>query len=332
MKSEDVLTHHRGSDIVIVGAGPAGLFAAYYAGFRGLSVTVVDANREPGGQVSALYPAKIIHDVAGYVGVSGADLVTGLVEQAAAYSPTFIQDASVVDLTRDERTGILSVSLADGRTLDARAVVLATGAGSVRPRALPAGHGWAGRGVTYVVTDPQAHADEDVVIVGGGDTALDWAIQLSPIARSVTVVHRRRQFRAHGSQIARAESLGVALLTESEVQAINGDDVVRSVLVRDGEGAERVLPADTVIGALGLVTGPSPFASWGIDLEERKILVDAGMQTNLPGVYAAGDCTTFRGKVTLMVTGFGEAATAINNAAVYVDPDLSLIPGHSTDE
>ncbi|NTW38276.1 MAG: NAD(P)/FAD-dependent oxidoreductase [Cellulomonadaceae bacterium] len=332
MTHDSTLSRHRACDILVVGAGPTGLFAAYYAGFRGLSVVIVDANRAPGGQVSELYPAKTIHDVAGFAGVTGAELVDGLLAQATTYEPTIISNATVVDITRDDRDGALAVSLADGRTLDARAVVLATGVGSVRPRALPTGHGWAGRGVTYVITDPAQHADEDIVIVGGGDTALDWAIQLRPVARSVTVVHRRRQFRAHGSQITRAEELGVTLLTDSEVQAIHGDEVVRSVVVRDGAGTERELPADTVIGALGLVSGPSPFASWGIELEDRKIRVDATMQTSIPGVYAAGDATMYHGKVTLMVTGFGEAATAVNNAAVYVDPDLSLIPGHSTDE
>lgn len=332
MKDHDVFAHRTACDLTVVGAGPTGLFAAYYAGFRGLTVTVVDAQPEAGGQVAALYPAKTIHDVAGFAGVSGADLIKGLSAQAAAYAPRMVFGQNVVDVVRDERDAGLSVSLEDGSAIDTRAVVLATGVGGIRPRILPLGHGWHGRGVTYVVTDPDSHADEDVVVVGGGDTALDWAIQLSPIARSVTVVHRRRLFRAHASQIARAAALGVTLLTESEIQAIHGDDFVRAVVVRDSAGSEREIPADTVVGALGLITAPSPFGAWGLELQDRKLVVDSAMQTNVRGVFAAGDASTYAGKVALMVTGFGEAATAVNNAAVLIDPDLSLFPGHSTDE
>lgn len=332
MKDQDVFAHRTACDLTIVGAGPAGLFAAYYAGFRGLSVTLVDAQPDPGGQVAALYPAKTIHDVAGFVGITGAGLIAGLRAQAEVYEPRTVFGQNVVDIVREEREAGLSVSLEDGSAIDCRAVILATGVGGIRPRVLPLGHGWHGRGVTYVVHEPESHEGEDIVVVGGGDTALDWAIQLSPIARSVTVVHRRRQFRAHASQMSRAESLGVTLLTESEIQAIHGDDFVRAVVVRDASGAEHEMPADTVIGALGLVTAPSPFAAWGLAMQDRKILVDSSMQSNVTGVFAAGDCSTYPGKVALMATGFGEAATAVNNAAVLIDPDLSLFPGHSTDE
>lgn len=331
MSSDEQFTHRTACDLAIVGAGPTGLFAAYYAGFRGLSVVVVDSQPEAGGQVSSLYPAKTIHDVAGFPGVKGADLVAGLVAQASAYEPRWMLGTTVVDLVSDESEGGFVVSLEDGRSIDTRAVVLATGVGGMRPRMLPAGHGWSGRGVRYVVEDPQAHAGEDVVVVGGGDTALDWAIQLSPIARSVTVVHRRHTFRAHAAQLARAQTLGVRLLTGSEIQAIHGDERVRSALVRSDDDTEHELPVDTVIGALGLVSAPPPFAAWGLALHDRKLLVDGAMQTNVPGVFGAGDATTYPGKVTLMVTGFGEAATAVNNAAVLIDPDLSLVPGHSTD-
>ncbi|WP_448629977.1 NAD(P)/FAD-dependent oxidoreductase [Cellulomonas soli] len=319
-------------DLVVVGAGPTGLFATYYAGFRGLSVLLLDAQHEAGGQVTALYPTKAIHDVAGFPAVPGAELVRGLVEQAETYEPRTIYGAQVVDLVRDDRSGTLTLSLADGRQVDARAVVLSTGVGGMRPRTLPVGHGWHGRGVAYTVGDATDHTDEDVVVIGGGDSALDWALQPQPIARSVTVVHRRRAFRAHAASVARAEKLGVQLLTDCELLAIHGDESVRSVVLRDREGAEQELAATTVIGALGLVTAPSPFAAWGLDLVDRKIVVDQSMATNIPGVFAAGDATTYPGKVPLMAVGFGEAATAVNNAAVHIDPELSLFPGHSTDE
>lgn len=332
MKEHSTYENRIACDLTVVGAGPAGLFATYYAGFRGLSVTVVDAQPEAGGQVAALYPAKVIHDIAGFPRVTGSELIAGLVEQAKAYDPRLLLSANVVDLVREPAGAGLTVTLADGSAIDSRAVVLATGVGGIRPRTLPLGHGWHGRGVTYVVPDPSAHEDEDVVVVGGGDSALDWALQLRPIARSVTVVHRRRAFRAHAASLNRAAKDGITLLTECEVQAIHGDERVRSVVLRDKDGAESEIPADTVVGALGLVTAPSPFASWGLAMHERHITVDSTMQTSIPGVFAIGDASTYAGKVALMATGFGEAATAVNNAAVQIDPDLTLFPGHSTDD
>lgn len=330
--SDHVLENRIACDLTIVGAGPAGLFAAYYAGFRGLSVTLVDAQQEAGGQVAALYPAKTIYDVAGFVGVSGTELVAGLLKQATTYGPRLLFGRNAVDLVRDDTVCGLTVTLADGTAIDSRAVVLATGVGGMRPRTLPLGHGWHGRGVTYLVPDPATHVDENIVIVGGGDSALDWALQLQPIARSVTVVHRRRAFRARASLLAQATDQGIELLTEREIQAIHGDSRVRSVVLRDAAGAEREIPADTVVGALGVIAAPSPFAAWGLEMRDRKVLVGSAMQTTVTGVFAVGDASTYVGKVALMATGFGEAATAVNNAAVLIDPDLSLVPGHSTDE
>lgn len=329
--SDRALAHRIACDLTIVGAGPTGLFATYYAGFRGLTVTLIDAQPEAGGQVSALYPAKAIHDVAGFPSVSGAELIAGLLDQARVYNPRILFGANAVDLVRDDAGSGLTVTLADGTSIDSRAVVLATGVGGIRPRTLPLGHGWHGRGLTYLVPDPAAHEGEDIVIVGGGDSALDWALQLQPIARSVTVVHRRRAFRAHASSLKQAARQGVTLLTETEIQAVHGDSHIRSIVLRDGTGAESEIPADTVVGALGVISAPSPFAGWGLKIHDRKILVDSAMETNVPGVYAVGDVSTYRGKIALMATGFGEAATAVNNAAVQIDPDLSLFPGHSTD-
>lgn len=320
------------SDLLVVGAGPVGLFASYYAGFRGLTVTLVDSQPEAGGQITALYPAKVIHDVAGFPGVTGSDLVAGLVSQARMYEPRILFDAEVVDLARSAEGSSLVATLADGSRVRARAVVLATGVGGMHPKALPSGHEWHGRGVTYVVADPAAHAGEDVVVIGGGDSALDWALALRRVARSVTVVHRRRAFRAHAASLTRARSEGVELFTECELHAVRGDHRVRGVVIRDSSGAERELPADTVVGALGLITAHTPFADWGLRVRSGKIIVDSAMQTDVPGVFAVGDASTYPGKVALMATGFGEAATAVNHAAVAIDPELSLSPGHSTDE
>lgn len=317
-------------DVVVVGAGPVGLFATYYAGFRGLRVTSVDAQSEAGGQVTALYPGKLIHDVAGFPAVTGRDLVTGLLAQAKEYGPRMLFDTDVLAVrAAGER---FEVDLSGDRTISTRTVVLATGVGGIHPRPLPVGHEWYGRGLVYVVTDTAAHTDHDVVVVGGGDSALDWALQLRPVAHSVTLVHRRRSFRAHEALVDRAAREGVDILTEAEVTAVEGDHRVRQVILRLGDGTTRELPADSVVGALGLLSAPTPFPSWGLEVHQRKAVVDSRMQTSVPGIFAVGDASTYLGKVSLIVSGFGEAATAVNNAAVHLDPALALMPGHSTDD
>ena len=199
-------------DVVVVGAGPVGLFATYYAGFRGLRVTVVDAQSEAGGQITALYPGKLIHDVAGFPAVTGRALVNGLLTQAKEYGPRMLFDTDVRGVR--QVGGGFEVDLSDDRTIRTRTVVLATGVGGIHPRPLPVGHDWHGRGLVYVVTDTAAHAEHDVVVVGGGDAALDWALQLRAVARSVTLVHRRRSFRAHQGRVDRAAALAKALETD----------------------------------------------------------------------------------------------------------------------
>ena len=318
-------------DVVVVGAGPAGLFATYYAGFRGLAVTLVDAQSEAGGQITALYPGKLIHDVAGFPAVTGSALVAGLLAQAKEYSPRLLFDTDVVGLDRRD-DGTFDVQIKDRGPLRTRTVVLATGVGGIHPRTLDVGGDWYGRGLVYVVTDAAAHAGHDVVVVGGGDSALDWALQLRPVARSVTVVHRRRAFRAHHALLDKAARNGIELITEAEVVGVEGDHRVRAVRVRRDDGSTLDLPADTVVGALGLLSAPAPFPDWGLVVDHRKAVVDSRMQTSVPGIFAVGDASTYPGKVALIATGFGEAATAVNNAAVHIDPELSLMPGHSTDE
>ena len=319
-------------DVTVIGAGPIGLFAAYYAGFRGLSVTVVDAQSAVGGQVAALYPAKTIHDVAGFPSVTGAELVARLVDQAMVYGPRMVLGHQAVDIVGGPAGSSLRVTLDDGTEIRSRAVILATGVGGIRPRTLPSGDVWHGRGVTYLVPEPGAHQGEDVVIVGGGDSALDWALQLQPIARAVTVVHRRKAFRAHAASLRRAADLGIELLTECEIEEFRGAGRLASVVIRDVTGARREIPADTVVGALGVISAPSPFAEWGIEVQGRRLPVDSTMSTNVDGVFAIGDVSTYRGKIALIATGFGEAATAVNNVAVMIDPAEPLAPEHSTDE
>ncbi len=317
-------------DVAIIGAGPTGLFAAYYAGFRGLSTVVIDALPEPGGQISAMYPEKVIYDVAGFPAIRGRDLVANLVTQAGQYNPTYLLGVQAEKLAYAP-DGRPVLTLGDGSTVTCGAVLITGGLGSFAARPLPAADAFTGTGVVFFVKQLDALAGHDVVIVGGGDSAFDWALALQPIAKSVTLVHRRDKCRAHAATVARVQDLPVKVVVNAEVSQILGDVCVTGceITVRGAEPA--IVPADTVVAALGFTADLGPLADWGLTLDRRHIVVDSSTATNLPRVFAAGDITEYPGKVRLIATGFGEAATAVNNAAVAIDPAAHLFPGHSSD-
>ncbi|WP_345530207.1 NAD(P)/FAD-dependent oxidoreductase [Nocardioides endophyticus] len=317
------------TDLLIVGAGPTGLFAAYYAGFRGMRIAVVDSLPELGGQITAMYPEKQILDVAGFPTVKGRELVEGLVEQAAKAEPVYLLERTAASLTEDE-DGV-TVGLDDGTSVRAKVVLITAGIGKFSPRPLPAGEGWVGRGLEFFVPSFQPYVGKDVVIVGGGDSAFDWALHLEPVASSVTLVHRRDAFRAHAGTVdAVKASPKVEIVTKAEVSAINGNGTVESVdITVDGEVTTR--PAQAIVAALGFIADLGPIQQWGIEVQKRHVVVDSSMRTNLARVFAAGDVTEYPGKVRLIAVGFGEAATAVNNAAVVIDPSAHVFPGHSSE-
>jgi thioredoxin reductase (NADPH) len=320
------------ADVLIVGGGPIGLYGAYCAGFRGLSTVLVDGLPQLGGQVMALYPEKTIRDVAAIPTIRGRDFVDALQAQAAAFGPAYRLGHPAVRLDLD--AGEPVVTLDDGTSIQAGAVVLTAGIGVPTPRQLPCGEGWLGRGLSYFVLDPEAHRDQDVLVVGGGDSALDWATTLEPIARSVTLVHRRSAFRGHAQTLAQFEAGSAVVHVDTEVVALHGDPDhghLATAVLRHRLGHEVRQPVDHVIAALGFISDLGPMAEWGLELTGRSIAVDRAMRTNLPRVYAAGDVADHPGKVRLMSVGFGEVATAINHIAVELDPELSLFPGHSTE-
>jgi thioredoxin reductase len=318
-------------DILIVGAGPSGLYGAYYAGFRGLSAAVVDALPEAGGQITALYPEKMIFDVAGFPAVRGKELVDQLVAQAAPFSPQYLLAEQAVTY-RPLADGVL-IGTASGRWVRAGAVVVTGGIGTFTPRPLPGGSEWEGRGLSYVVPSYAPYAGKDVVVVGGGDSAVDWALGLEPIARTVTLVHRRDAFRAHAHSVKLLRDSSVELVIPAQVVGMRGGERLEAVSIRDTATKEVTeLPAQEVVAALGFTADIDPLAAWGLEVHERHVVVDTRMATNLPRVYAAGDITEYPGKVRLISVGFGEAATAVNNAAVLLDPEATVFPGHSTDQ
>ena len=320
-------------DLVIVGAGPTGLFAAYYAGFRGLSVAVVDSLPELGGQITAMYPEKAILDVAGFPDVKGRDLVAGLVEQAATAAPSYLLDRTATTLEHDA-DGV-TLGLDDGTTVRAKVMIITAGIGKFSPRALPAGDGWLGRGMEFFVPSFDPYVGKDVVIIGGGDSAFDWALHLEPVANSVALVHRRDAFRAHARTVEQVRGSSVEIITKAEVTAMRdaagGSDGALAEVEITVDGVPTTRKAQAVVAALGFIADLGPLQQWGIETQKRHLVVDSSMRTNLERVFAAGDITDYPGKVRLIAVGFGEAATAVNNAAVVIDPSAHVFPGHSSE-
>jgi thioredoxin reductase (NADPH) len=316
-------------DVLIIGAGPAGLYAAYYAGFRGMSVAIMDSLPEPGGQVSALYPEKLIFDVAGFPSIKGQDLIDNCVVQAAPFDPLYLLGHRAEDLVHVNEH--VEVTSHKQTLIRCRAVIITGGIGTFTPRPLPDSDDWEGRGLMYFVPRLDELKDLDVLIVGGGDSAFDWAQSLEPLARSITLVHRRDRFRAHEHSVATVMASSVDVLTHWEVASIRGADRVSEVTIFHNQTDERrALPIQAVVAALGFKADLGPLKRWGLEQKARKVAVDTTMATSLPRVFAAGDITSYEGKVDLISVGFGEAAIAVNNAATAVDPSAKLFPGHSS--
>lgn len=321
-------------DLAVIGAGPAGLFATYYAGFRGLRTVLVDSLPELGGQVTAMYPEKEILDVAGFPNVKGRTLVEGLVAQALTADPIQLLGRTATGLVVDEETGV-ELTLDDDTVVRAKALIITAGIGKFSPRPLPAGDDWIGRGVEFFVPTFAPYTDKDVLVVGGGDSAFDWALHLEPIARSVTLVHRRDAFRAHARTVEQVRESSVEIVTNAQVAALRDAAGGTAGALAEAElsvtGETEVRPAQAVVAALGFIADLGPLQQWGLETDKRHIVVDPSMRTNLPRVFAAGDITEYPGKVRLIAVGFGEAATAVNNAAVVIDPSAHVFPGHSSE-
>ncbi|ONH29873.1 NAD(P)/FAD-dependent oxidoreductase [Pseudofrankia asymbiotica] len=318
-------------DMLIVGAGPAGLFGAYYAGFRGMSVALMDSLPEPGGQVTAMYPEKVIYDVAGFPAVRGRELVNALVEQVAPFNPTYLLDQQAAEI--EHEPDAVLVTSAQGLKVRAKVIVITGGLGTFTPRPLPTGIEHLGRGLVYFVPRLDDYRGLDVVVVGGGDSAFDWALALEPLAKSVTVVHRRDKFRAHQHTVDRVHASSCEVLTFTEVATISGDERIEKVeLVHSKTGERQVREAQAVVAALGFTADLGPLTRWGLNIDKRHIVVDTTMYTGVERIFAAGDITEYPGKVRLIATGFGEVATAVNNAAPVIDPTAKVFPGHSSDD
>ena len=324
-------------DITIIGAGPAGLFGLFYAGMRGVSAQVVDALPEAGGQLTALYPEKFIFDVAGLPKILAKDLVKQLVEQEKQFGQPVHLGHNVVRL--DERDGHF-VLVTHRDEFPTKAIVIAAGIGAFSPRRLPqsCAEPWYGRGIYDVVTDPDVFAGQRVVIIGGGDSAFDWGTQLLHRSSHVSIVHRSDRFRAHDATIsqfkAAVDSGRAALHTFHELNDIvcrTGNERFTHIVLRDVKTKiTHEIAADIVLPMLGFVSDMGAIAEWGLTIEKDEIVVSSTMETGRPGIYAAGDITKYPGKLKLIATGFGEAATAVNQAVHWIHPDKKIAPGHSS--
>lgn len=321
-------------DITIIGGGPTGLFAAFYAGMRGNSTRIIDSLPELGGQLTALYPEKDIFDVGGFPRVLAKDLAKNLAEQALQFDPEVVLDVQVQRVEWEGDHFVLHCSDGDYRS---RAVVVAGGKGAFEtmPLEVPGYDTFLHKGVEYSVKDPEAYRGKKVVIVGGGDSALDWVVILKDVAERLTLVHRRDGWRAHAVTVQKtleaAEAGEIDLRTFHEVRSIHGADAVTGVTIFDNRTDEDVeLEADAVLTFLGFKPDLGPIKNWGLEVEKNRVKVDQLMATSVPGIYAAGDVVAYEGKLDLIATGFAEAAVAVNNAVHFVDPSARVNPGHST--
>jgi ferredoxin/flavodoxin---NADP+ reductase len=318
-------------DIIVVGGGPAGMFAAFYAGMRQASVKIIESMPQLGGQLSALYPEKYIYDVAGFPKVTAQELVNNLLEQMKHFPIDSRLEEKVSQVDKKEER-LFEVSTDKGAHYS-RAVIITGGVGAFEPRRLelPEAAQYEKKNLHYFVNDLNAFAGQKVLISGGGDSAVDWALMLEPIAEKVTLIHRRDKFRAHEHSVENLMNSKVEIITPTEITKLHGSDRIEKITLQDCKTNEEIIvDVDAVIINFGFISSLGPIAEWGFTIDNGSIVVDSRMETSIPGIFAAGDITTYPGKLKLIAVGFGEAPTAINNAKVYIDPTAKLSPGHSS--
>jgi thioredoxin reductase (NADPH) len=330
-------------DITFIGAGPTGLFGAFYAGLREMSVKVIDALPQAGGQLTALYPEKMIYDTPGFSEILSKDLVTNLFEQAGHWKPVFCFDERAEWLRREKPPGgsaeeswwVIKTNRGEHYT---RTVVIAAGIGAFRPMKLKneSIEKFENKGILYLIKDLNAFSEQKILIVGGGDSAVDWALALEPIAEQVTLIHRREGFRAHDSSVNALMESAVDVRIFYELDRVEGSDSVERAVIFDNRSKEKItLDLDNIILALGFKADLGPIREWGLEtIGRRYIKVNSKMETNLPGVYAAGDVALQEelDPLNLIVVGYGQVTVAVNYAYTVIKPGGKVFPGHSSEK
>lgn len=318
-------------DITIIGAGPVGLFTAFYGGLRQADVQIIESLPHIGGQLTALYPEKFIYDVAGFPKISAQQLVDRLYEQVKPFNPDIVLGQSVQEIEKLEEN--LFKLTTDKEVFYTKSVIITAGNGAFEPRKLKIDHAekFEETNLHYFIKNLEAFRDKKVLICGGGDSAVDWALMLEPIAEKVTLVHRRNDFRAHEASVEQLKSSSVEILTPYVPVELIGDEKIEKVVLEKVKTDETMeLTVDDVIVNYGFISSLGPINNWGLEIEKNSIVVNSKMETNIEGIYAAGDICTYPGKVKLIATGFGEGPTAVNNAKVRIDPNARVQPKHST--
>lgn len=325
------------TDICIIGAGPVGLFAVFEAGLLKLRCHVVDAIAQPGGQLSEIYPKKPIYDIPGFPEVLAGDLVDNLMKQIEPFHPTFTLGERVEHLHKQE-DGSFIVETVAGTQVSCKVVVIAGGLGSFEPRKPALEHLalYEGKGVNYMVLDPEMYRDKKVVIAGGGDSALDWSIFLAEVAAELTLVHRGSSFRGAPESAEKVAHLAQAgklnLLLKSNVVAVGGGDKLENVtILNDEDKSSNIKDADYFIPLFGLVPKLGPIENWGLELDKSAIVVNTfDYSTNIKGVFAIGDINTYPGKLKLILCGFHEAALMAQSAYSIINPDKKYVLKYTT--
>ncbi|MXQ55224.1 NAD(P)/FAD-dependent oxidoreductase [Shimazuella alba] len=326
------MTHQRDIyDITIIGGGPTGLFTAFYAGIRQAKVKIIESLPQLGGQLTALYPEKYIYDVAGFPKIRSQELVDNLKIQMQQFEPTLCLEESVEQL---EKQADDSFKLTTNRDIHySKTIIITAGNGAFQPRKLELDGAAKFEHVNlhYFVKDMNRFTGKKVAVLGGGDSAIDWALMLEPIAEKVVVIHRRDKFRAQEHSIENLMKSSIEVRTPYVPVELKGNDSISRIVIKQTkEEQKESIDVDDVIVNYGFVSSLGPMKDWGLMIEKNAIVVNSKQETNLPGVYAAGDVCTYDGKVKLIVTGFGEGPTAVNNAKAYMDPKAKVQPMHST--
>ncbi|MBM3381885.1 MAG: NAD(P)/FAD-dependent oxidoreductase [Betaproteobacteria bacterium] len=319
-------------DITILGGGPTGLFAAFYSGLRNASCKILDSMPALGGRLTAVYPEKYIYDVAGFPKVLAKDLVDNLVAQAMAYKPVLALEEVAQTLNRRD-DGVWELTTQSGQLHLTRTLIVAAGVGSYSPKKhmAPGAPAFEGKGICYAVLNKEVHRNRKVVVIGGGDSALDWANEMVPLASEVTLIHRSDRFRAHDDSVNKLKATSARILTNTEVIAFEGDSVLKRIVIENTETKEQSsIDVDDALVMFGFNSSLGKIREWGIELTGDGIKVNECMETNLPGIYAAGDIAEYRGKLKLIATGFSEAAIAVNFAKTFINPKEKAQPLHST--
>jgi len=320
------------ADITIIGGGPVGLFGAFYAGMRGMSVRIIDSLPQLGGQLMALYPEKYVYDMPGFPEVLAKDLALNLAQQGTQFGPELVLGQTATTLTRTEEGYVIGTS--EGDEFATRTVLITAGAGAFRPTAIgiEREEEFLGNGLYYGVQDRAHFKGKKIGIVGGGDSAFDWAWELHPDAITTALIHRRDAFRAHDETVRKVQESPVEILTWAGVVELHGEEHLTGITIENTQTKEReTRDIDALIVNIGFKSSLGAIKDWGLTIEKNQIMVDHLYRTGLPGVFAAGDVCNYEGKLKLIATGVGEAATAVCVAKQELDPTAKLFPGHSSE-